>query len=259
MRSFSLFGLMFSGLARWWRYEQVPARRAAIYCVLLSGMFFFFGSHFPKSDYRLLKDDLADARDVARKFSKEVARQNSTLQNMRARDSLNQKTIELLNGRIHLLEKQSLHWQEQTAFYRHVLEDRPLGGEMLIHALDVHPNFTRQAWEVSAVLARPGKRKQFNGSYYLEVVREGEDGAPILLRLPAEGAQGLSMKFYHEIREDLNLPADSVIVNVRLVVLDDKGEEVVSEALVEESNDIGSDENSGNSESDGTEDPFGIF
>ena len=225
-----------TALVRWWRHDHVPAKQAVVYCALLSAVFFLLGSHYPQADYRKLQDTLADTLAESRLFAKEVARHNSQLKNMHSRDNLNKKTIELLNDRIDLLEKQSLYWQEQTTFYRHVLENKPLGGEILIHALDVHPDFTRQGWEVSAILARPGKRKDFKGGYYLEVVRENEDGTHTLLRLPAEGTQELSMAFYHEIRESVNLPADSNIINVRLVILDGKGGQVATDALIDDNN-----------------------
>ena len=226
-RLFSALGNFY----RWWQHEKVSVKTASVYVLLLSALFFLLGSHHPQSDYRRLEKKVADAKAEMRLFADEVARRNGMLNNMRARDNLNKKTIELLNNKIGLLEAQSINWQEQTAFYRHVLESKTPGGDIVIHALDATPDFARQGWSLSAILARLGKRKAFNGSYYFEVVETHTDGSHTIIRLPQEGGREFSMNFYYEIKEQIDIEPDKTIANLRVVILDNEGKSIASAEL----------------------------
>ena len=247
--------LAWAAFSRWWRHARLPASHATAYVLLFSALFFLFGNHWQHKDIRTLENKLADARGEVRTFAREMARRSSALNSMRARDEINQKTIALLNGRIDKLENQSLHWQSQTAFYRYVLAEEA-AGEILIHALDASPAFSRQQWELSAVLARPGgKRKAFEGSYYFEVVEAHADGTYTLTRLPAEKRE-FQMDFYHEISESVTLPPERQISNLRLIVLDKKGKLIATDDMLDEgSSENGDNGGNGNGGGNGSGDP----
>lgn len=222
----------------WWKIKVIPVRIAAVYVLLLCAIFFLLGNYRTPSDYRQMENQLNEARQQMRRFAGELAQRNSELNHQRAREQLDKKTIELLGAKMDWLENQSIRWQEETAFYRHVLENQTTDNDIVIHALGASPDFTRQGWKLNAILARPGKRKEFSGSYFFEVLEAGSGGSYSLIRLPPEGQTAFTMSIYHEIEELINLPADKTIENLRIVILDDKNNHIASAEM----GDTGGDE-----------------
>lgn len=232
-----------AALARWWRDGYVSVRVASVYVLLLAALFFLIGSHRPAADYRALEKEVADARQEMRLFADEMARRNGLLGSMHARDRLNQQTIELLGEQIGALESAGIHWQEENAFYRQALESAPPGsGGILIHALEATQDFTRESWEISAILVRPGKNRNFSGSYYFEIVESDADGNHTLTRLPDAGREEFTMNFYHEIAQLLPYSPDRDIQNLRVLVFDKKGKEVAAVEMSGDNPDLPADE-----------------
>ena len=216
----------------WWKEKVVPVRIVSVYVLLLCAIFFLLGNYRTPSDYRRLENQLNEARQDTRQFAAELAQRNNEIVSQRAREQIDKKTIDFLSTKIDRLENQNIRWQEETAFYRHVLEEQTNSNEIIIHALDASPDFTRQGWKLSAILARPSKRKEFNGSYFFEILETAVDGYE-LIRLPAEGETAFTMNIYHEIEELINLPPDKTVENLRIVILDDKGERIASAEMVD--------------------------
>lgn len=219
-----------SALWQWWNHDRVSVKTASVYVLLLSAICYLLGSYRPQAAYHHLEQSLQTSRQDMRGFANEIARRNGQMNNLRARDNLNKKTIALLGDRIENLETENIQRQEEVAFYRHVLESNTAtGGEIIIHALEANPDFARQEWKINAILARPGKRKRFQGSYYFEVVYAGDSGQHVLLRLPPQGEQPFEMNLYHEIEMPLTtLPTTHTIEELRVVILNSKGAHVAA-------------------------------
>ncbi|MCH9757819.1 MAG: hypothetical protein K0U19_01775 [Proteobacteria bacterium] len=216
----------------WWNKKYISVKVATAYLLLLSGLFFLLGKQHPQSDYRKLENQVEETKAEMRLFASEIARRNGLVNNIRAREKLNEKTIELLEEQIKKLETKNVQWQEKTTIYQHLLENKTSENvEIIIHALEINPDFARQGWELSAILVRQGKRKTFKGSYYFEFVTTDTDGNHTVNRLPESGNKKFDMTFYYEIKELIDLPQDINIDNIRIVILNQKEKQVTAAEL----------------------------
>ena len=220
-------------LARIWRYirdDNILIKRAVVYFFLVGAVFYLLGAQYPKSDYRRLQNDLEQAWHNNRLYAADLARQKRELGKARARNTLNEKTLALLNGRLDDLLRENLRQKERTLFYQQVFNDETLTGEISIHHLEMSPDFTPQQWRLNAILIRQGKQKKFNGSYYFELVLADSNGEGTM-RVPVDNRK-FDMNLYYEVEEIIALENDASIEKVRIVVLDAKNKILTSNELL---------------------------
>lgn len=218
-----------------WQYlrDDVVSVRAAVFCaVVLSGVFFLLGGLFPaQKDARALSEQLRETENDVRRFAGKVTRQDDELSVLRARDTLHEKTIALLNRRIDDLHAETLEAREETLLYRQIFDNAVVENELSVYALAVRPGFAPRQWELSAILVRAGKKKTYAGGYFFEVLHDGAAGEEIT-RFPA-AQRPFSMGFYYEINETFTLQKNEKIKNIRLTVVNEK-EDVAAFAELQE-------------------------
>ena len=215
---------------RQWRHEEVSLKKVLFGVTLTAAIFFLLGRQYPESDYRKLRALLEQRQNELRTFAAADVRRERDIIKMRTAAKLNAKTIAALEIKIGEMSTNNLKHREEVVFFREALGKKPANQEMAIYALDETPDFSPQRRRLSAALVRTSKSKAFSGAYYFEVV-QNIDGAQKIVRVPPKPAT-LKFKLYREIEEIVELSELAEIENLRLVVLNKKGDIIAQEILL---------------------------
>ena len=219
---------------RWraWRQKTVSASWGTVCLLLTAVIFFLLGGYRSEPEFRKMELALEEAKRETRRIAKGMAEYNRQLNDLRAQDRLNRKTIDLLNERLNILAIKNIEIVERNNSYQEVLLDRLATAGILVHSMEANPE-ADDLWKINAVVVRFDRRKTFTGGYYFEVTEEAQDETLRLIRLPGDGTKKIEIRYHHEIDEEISLAPQSTVENVRLYIVDQSGEIVVSETMKE--------------------------
>ncbi len=213
------------------RDGQMPYFLALLCFALVGWLVFLVGGSGQTESYNSMEAKVKIYKDDVRVFSKELANRNVEINQLRIKNKLNEKIIESLQRRFNALEKKSLEKEEITETYKRILLGKLSQGSVIIYGLEINPTANND-WNINAILTRFERKKKFKGSFYFNITTEEKEGNRLQYRLPEEKNIAIEFVNHLEVDETVSLSASASIVELNLVVLDNKGKEVVSETLI---------------------------
>ena len=213
-----------------WRNEPVPLKKSLFIISLAVIIAFLLGGQYPESGYQKLQEQLEQLWEKERNFAEINTRLNKELIRIRASEKINDKTIAALEKKIINLSNDNINHREEVVFFREALGNISAKQDLSIYALDESPDFRPNRRRLHAALVRTSKKKEFQGSYYFEVIFADTNEITHIPEKPA----ALKFSLYQEIEEIIELSEDIEIKNLRLLVLDKKGNIVTQETLLTE-------------------------
>ena len=215
---------------KWWRDNKnspVALKKCVFVVATVSVISFLIGQGLPEEDYTRLESRISTLRGDVRDFAETREKTHDEIRRLRLTGQLNEQLSRRLSDRIEELTAENLRRREEALFYR-----RTLGAEsqasLNVYALEETPDFRPGYRRLSAVLIYP--QTEFTGGYYFEaVVAQGEERT--VQRTPKKGILPLELDVYAEVEQVMELPTESYIAKLRLVVEDENGE-VIAEAEI---------------------------